>query len=109
MNLLLPKLLCALNFEEPVPNKIDLSEKEKEESETLLKSVLGHWEPLRRTSIEGLRQTFFQREGRLTPTETGWKLRVEQKTVDILLDKLPWGYSTIKLPWMKNILNVEWC
>ncbi|MGA2822669.1 MAG: contractile injection system tape measure protein [Bacteroidales bacterium] len=109
MNLLLPKMLCALNFEEPVPNKIDLSVKEKEEYETLLKSVLGHWEPLHGTSIEGLRQTFLQREGKLTPTETGWKLRVEQKTVDILLDKLPWGYSTIKLPWMQDILNVEWC
>jgi hypothetical protein len=108
MNLLLPKLICALDFDEPVPNKIKLRKKEKEESETLLKSVLGHWEPLHGTSIEGLRQRFFQREGRLTPTETGWKLRVEQKTVDILLDKLPWGYSTIKLPWMKDILNVEW-
>ncbi len=107
--LILPKLLSATDFDEPLPFEIDLSEIEKESCNTLLKSVLNYWEPLRTTSIEGLQQTFFQREGKLIKTETGWKLHVEQKAVDILLDKLPWGFSTIRLPWMEQILNVEWC
>ena len=108
-NLLLAKLLCAVDFEEPIPNFIELTEKEKEESGNLLKSVTEHWAPLKNTSAEGLRNSFFEREGKLTQTETGWLLLVEQKTIDILLDKLPWGIGTIKLPWMKNTLNVEWC
>ncbi|MCX6250195.1 MAG: contractile injection system tape measure protein [Bacteroidetes bacterium] len=107
--LLLPKLLCATDFDEPLPFESDLTESEKESCETLLRSVLSHWEPLRTTSIGGLQQTFLQREGKLVKTETGWKLHVEQKTVDILLDKLPWGFSTIRLPWMEQILNVDWC
>jgi len=107
-NLLLVKLLCTVDFEEPVPNFIELTEKEKEESANLLKSVTEHWKPLNNTSAEGLQNSFFEREGKLTPTENGWLLKVEQKTIDILLDKLPWGIGIIKLPWMKHTLNVEW-
>ena len=106
--LILPKLLCATEFGEPLPSETDLTEIEKESCYTLLKSVLNHWKPLRNTSIGGLQQTFLQREGKLTKTATGWKLDVEQKTVDILLDKLPWGFSTFRLPWMEQILNVDW-
>jgi hypothetical protein len=108
-NLIVAKLLCAVDFDEPVPNYIELTEKEKEESASLLKSVTHHWEPLQRTSPDGLRASFLQREGKLKQRETGWLLQVEQKTIDMLLDRLPWGIGTIKLPWMKDTLNVEWC
>ncbi|MEO7049780.1 MAG: contractile injection system tape measure protein [Ferruginibacter sp.] len=107
-NLLLEKLLCAVDFDEPIPNYIELTGKEKEESANLLKSVTQHWKPLNGTSAEGLQSSFFQREGKLIKKENGWVLPVEQKTIDILLDKLPWGIGTVKLPWMKEILNVEW-
>ncbi len=107
-NLLLAKFLCAIDFEEPVPNFIELTEKEKEESANLIKSITEHWKPLSNTSAEGLQNSFFQREGKLVQTENGWLLKVEQKTIDILLNKLPWGIGTIKLPWMQHILNVEW-
>lgn len=108
IHLLIPKLLCAMNFEEPVPGEIDLTGKEKEESETLLHSVIRHWGALGNTSPDGLRQTFLQRDGKLVRTDTGWKLNVEQKTVDILMGKLPWGISAIRLPWMNTVLNIEW-
>ena len=65
-NLLLAKLLCAVDFEEAIPNFIELTEKEKKESGNLLKSVTEHWTPLKNTSAEGLRNSFFQREGKLT-------------------------------------------
>ncbi len=107
-NLLLTKLLFAVDFEEPVPNFIGLTEKEKEESANLFKSVTKHWKSLKNTSAEGLQNSFFQREGKLTQTENGWLLKIEQKTIDILLNKLSWGIAAIKLPWMKNKLNVEW-
>ena len=108
-NLTLFKVLCDVDIEDPVPNFIELTETEKNESANLLKAVTRHWEPLHNTSTEGLRYSFFNREGKLVPTENGWILKVEQKTIDILLDKLPWGIGTIKLPWMKKTLNVEWC
>lgn len=107
-NLILPKLLCGVNFGEPIENFIELTDKEKEESSDLLKSVTQHWKPLNRTSIEGLQNSFFRRGGKLQQPENDWILRIEQKTIDILLDKLPWTISFIKLPWMKKILYIEW-
>jgi hypothetical protein len=107
-NLLMAKLLCGLDFSEPVPKSIELTEQEKEESANLLKAITRHWKPLNNTSAAGLRTSFFQREGTLKQTEAGWTLHVEQKTIDILMNQLPWGIGTIRLPWMKNILNVEW-
>lgn len=102
------KLLCGLPLDEPLPNEIELSEKEKAETEGLLKSVTQHWPPLNNTSVEGLQTSFLQREGKMKILESGWMLQVETKTVDILLDKLPWGYSTIRLPWLGYTIHVEW-
>jgi hypothetical protein len=102
------KLLCGLPLDEPLPGEIELTEKEQSETEELLKSVTQHWHPLNNTSIEGLQTSFLQREGKIKELESGWKLQVETKTVDILLDKLPWGYSTIRLPWLSYTIHVEW-
>ncbi len=80
-----------------------------EESEALLQSVIRYWPPLKNTSVDGLRHSFLQREGKLEQKQNGWLLTVEQKTIDILLDKLPWGFSTVTLPWMKEMISVDWC
>lgn len=107
-DLTIPKILCNMEFDQPVPNSMEFTEEELEEATNLLKAVLQHWTSLKGTSIEGLRSTFLERAGKLSTIENGWKLTVEHKTLDILLDKLPWGFSTIKLPWMKSFLNVDW-
>ncbi len=108
-NLFLQKIICGLSTEETLPANIEITSKEKEESEKLLQSVINYWSPLKHTSLETLRSTFLQREGRLETKENGWLLTVEQKTIDILLDKLPWGFSTIRLPWMKDMISIDWC
>jgi Contractile injection system tape measure protein len=107
-NLVLQKILCGMPLEETLPPAIELSEMETDESKKLLHTVTDYWAPLKNTSIEGLRNTFLQREGKLAQKENGWLLTVEQKTVDILLSKLPWGFSSIHLKWMKEILHVDW-
>lgn len=107
-DLILEKILCGYPFNDTLPASIILSRKEKAESKKLLKAVTDHWIPLKNTSAEGLRSAFFERDGKLTKKENGWLLTVEQKTVDVLLNKLPWGFSTIRLPWMEQILNVDW-
>ncbi len=107
-DLVLEKILCGMPLEDPIPQQLEITEQEKAECEQLLHAVINNWPPLKNTTIEGLRTTFLQREGRLDLSETGWSLYVEKKTVDILFDKMPWGFSIVKLPWMKNILSVEW-
>ncbi len=106
--LMLNKILCGLPVEEPIPLEILISEKEKAVSLELLQVVLQQWEKLKNTSIEGLRASFLQRQGALTPMDDAWKLRVEQRGYDILLQTLPWSVGMIKASWMKKILYVEW-
>jgi hypothetical protein len=109
-NLVLQKILCGYNIaEESLPNELIISQQEKDESDKLLQSVIDYWPPLKQTSIEGLQKTFLQREGKLIMKDNGWQLTVEQKTVDILLNKLPWGFSTIRLPWMLDLITIDWC
>jgi len=51
---------------------------------------------------------FFHRDGKLVQVDKNFRLIVERKAQDILLDKLPWGVSIIKLPWREQLLFVEW-
>ncbi len=107
-NLTLQKVICGYPLDDTLPDEIILTEKEITESENLLGAVTNYWVPLNNTSIQGLRNSFLQREGKLELRENGWLLTIEQKTLDILLGKLPWGISTIRLPWMEQLLNVDW-
>uniref|UniRef100_UPI0035938511 contractile injection system tape measure protein n=1 Tax=Pricia sp. TaxID=2268138 RepID=UPI0035938511 len=105
---LLPKLLCGMPVNLPLDHTLKLTKKEKKEADQLLQAAIDHWGALGNTSPDGLREGFLMRDGKLENGPTGWKLYVEQKAQDILLDKLPWNLSMIKLPWMKEILWVEW-
>lgn len=102
------KVLCGLEVSDSVEYLAVLSDAEKLECNAMLQQVVDYWVALKQTSIEGLQQTFVQRFGKLSVNENGWLLQVEQKTVDILKDRLPWGVSMVKLPWMKQLLTVEW-
>lgn len=102
------KVLCGIPLSEPLPVVFELSEKEELEVEKMLDSLIGHWTVLKNTSIAALRESFFQREGRLTFTNGSWHLKIEQRAYDVLLEHLPWGIGMIKLPWMTEMLTTEW-
>jgi hypothetical protein len=104
----LPKLLVGLPLQNPVDRQLILTDTERTEADNLLRAVLNHWKALGSTSPAGLREGFLQRSGKLTHREDGWLLQVETKTLDILIDKLPWGMGIIRLGWMPEMLFVEW-
>lgn len=107
--LALPKLLCNVPMESPVDTLAGPTIDEQQEAAALLNAVIGHWDALRDTTVDGLRSAFLMRAGKLAQREDGdYLLQVEAKSLDILLDQLPWGFGTIKLPWMSKILWVEW-
>ena len=106
--LLLPKLLGGLRLDLPIERGVVLKKKEKKEADALLKAVIKHWGALGNASIEALREGFFNRDGKLSTTDKGQLLQIEQRTEDILLSRLPWSISMIKLPWMPEMLFVEW-
>lgn len=104
----LNKLLCGIPVNTPIILDEPLSEEDKEEVTVLLKHVISAWSILKSTSPEGLRQAFLERNGDLSEKPEAWQLNVEKKGMDIIMNKLPWGFNLIKLPWMDKLLQVEW-
>jgi hypothetical protein len=107
-NLVLNKILCGIDPDEIVVIEMRSENEITTECEVLLNEVITHWKALKNTSVEGLRETFLQRNGKLSKVDDGWLLQVEQKGVDILISSLPWGFGIVKLPWMNEMLFVEW-
>jgi hypothetical protein len=107
--LIMPKLLCGMQWEEALDMTVTLEPDHLHSGAELLESVIAHWRVLGRTSIEGLREGFIARAGKLATREDGWFVTVEKKAQDILLGKLPWGISVIQLPWLeKKCIRVDW-
>ncbi|RDU97545.1 contractile injection system tape measure protein [Trinickia dinghuensis] len=106
--LTLNKFLCGMPLTR-APELVDPPrEDEKDLARGLLYSVTQQWGKLNGTSIEGLQETFLRREGRLSVEEKRATLTVEKKTVDILQESMPWSYSTIRAPWLAQVLFVKW-
>ena len=59
-------------------------------------------------SIPGFRGTFLLRRGILGIRDGAWLLRVERESFDVVLDRFPWSFAWVKLPWMQAPLRVEW-
>ncbi|MBT9597797.1 MAG: hypothetical protein IV094_17580 [Vitreoscilla sp.] len=83
-------------------------ETERREGEALLLSVIGHWEVLKGTGVDALRASFLQRRGLLSERDGRWLLRPQPEAFDLLLARLPWGISWVRLPWMPAALATEW-
>ena len=107
--LVLNKMLCGMELQTVVENELDIREDERTLAESMLAGVIHNWEKLQGTRINTFRETFLQREGRLTWHEEGhWELVVEKRAYDVLLTTLPWQIKMIKYGWMKNRLLVLW-
>ncbi|UTW62257.1 hypothetical protein KFE98_20005 [bacterium SCSIO 12741] len=107
-HLLLNKYLCGLQAIKPIEDRVQLKKEEKEMADGLLQAIIQQWNALGSTSVDGLRQTFLQREGKIQEVDDFVRLQVETKAFDVLLDRLPWSYHQIKYSWMKRMLFTEW-
>jgi len=106
--LTIAKVLCAFPSNIPIDTGIEITNDDIEECETLLLTVIERWEVLKGSSISALREDFLQRGGHLFKKNGQLHLRIEQRSIDLLLDHVPWTISMIKLPWLNDILHVEW-
>ncbi|MCY1001157.1 contractile injection system tape measure protein [Myxococcus sp. MISCRS1] len=106
--LVLNKILCGLSVPTPIPSGIEMTPQEQSLCDRLLKALIANWAILSGTSVAGLRETFLQREGRLEQLEDRWKLQVQRKTLDVLVDQVPWSLSILTYPWMPQPLYVSW-
>ncbi|HEY1289384.1 MAG TPA: contractile injection system tape measure protein [Burkholderiales bacterium] len=82
--------------------------REREEGGALLAAAIEHWNALGKSSPDALRVAFLQRRGALREEQAGWRLQPEPEAYDVLLGRLPWGFATVKLPWMTRPLFTDW-
>lgn len=104
----LNKIICGMELHNTIFHRLLNYTEIKTAGEELLTQVIQHWSVLKNTGIESLRETFLIRNGKLTQVDNGWQLQVEQKGVDVLINKLPWGIGVVRQPWMETVLFVDW-
>lgn len=107
--LVIPKLLCNHALPLPLP-QVELHPADLAEADDMLAAVIQQWDKIKNTSVAALREGFLQRKGKLYRKNDSLYLRVESSAIDVLLDYLPWGWNigSVLLPWMKDMLKVEW-
>ena len=106
--MVLNKILCGYEVHKPIRSKLKFSKNDMDKADEFLESVIKQWEALKNTSPGGFRNSFLQRSARLKEFPDKWELQVETKAFDMLLDKLPWGISVIRLPWMEKPVYTNW-
>ncbi|MEQ9405965.1 MAG: contractile injection system tape measure protein [Cyclobacteriaceae bacterium] len=104
----LNKVLCGVEIDRPIRTDIHLSKKDREIVDGLIEAVIGYWSAIGHSTVEGFQGSWLWRKGKLEHKTECWELKVEQNSYDMLLDRLPFTLSPIKLSWMSKPLIVEW-
>lgn len=107
-DLLLNKILCGIDPSVPIQVHFSPTKLELEEIKNLLDAMVSRWTALKSTSGASMAKGFFAREGSLRRIDKGYQLSIPRISIDILLNRLPWMISIIKLPWMEETLYTEW-
>ena len=105
-DVILNKLFCGIPPNEPVIMTKSLSAKAKKSCQELLKQTILYWNVLKNTSPKSLQKEFIQRAGTMQIENNQIIINIERKTIDILIQRLPWGIGMIKLPWKDKIIIV---
>lgn len=104
----LNKLLCGLGVTDVFDFGPPLLDSEAEECTGLLEAVIAQAPILHDMSVDGFRGTFLLRPGLLYARDGMWLLHVERQTYDVVLERFPWSWEWVRLPWMEAPLRVDW-
>lgn len=102
------KLLCGLEWDEVLDFGEPITKYEIEECELFLRAVIGNAAVLKNMTPDGFRGSFLLRKGMLKPRGDVWELYVEPAPYDIVLQRFPWSWQVVKLPWLAVPVLVEW-
>ena len=106
--LALNKVLCGMDPTDLVEVDPPLTDEEVETCDDLLRAVIVQAPILGEMTVSGLRGTFLLRPGVLRVRDGAWLLQVERMSYDLVLDRFPWTWQWVRLPWMEMPLRVEW-
>ncbi|MAZ73785.1 MAG: hypothetical protein CMC70_11645 [Flavobacteriaceae bacterium] len=106
--LLLNKILVGMPLSHPVNPITTMTQDEIALSDSLLHGFISNWPRMEDTTPTGVQETFLQRGGIVTIDQATYSLMVERRGVDVLVQGIPWNFSVIASPWMRNPLHVTW-
>ena len=103
-------LLVGYEFDAIVLEPILLTPEEEKEALSLLEVVIMRWEILKNMPYSSFQSLFIQRKCLVSLSDMGAIVTVEKQTLDILMQKMPWGLGLIQLPWFESnqSISVEW-
>lgn len=105
----LNKVLCGLRPDALYePQDETISEDEQQAALQFLEAVIANAPILHNMSVDGFRNTFLRRAAILSVEDDHWLLQVERETYDVVLERFPWTYQIVKLPWMERPMYVNW-
>lgn len=106
--MVLSKILCGLSIYDTVPMLYIPTEKESEELNLMVDSLIHYWPVLKNTSVEAFKYNYMKRTAMLTYGEKQWNLRIKRESIDVIIDTLPWSIGLTKQPWMEKAIITEW-
>ena len=106
--LVLNKTLVGMPIQDYAIPIESLHKEEENMATSLMNGLIQNWPKVQNSSIEGIQETFIQREGVLSLLSENYKLMIPKKGVDVLVESIPWNLSLVKLPWMGKPLHIEW-
>lgn len=106
--LVLNKRLCGLDPAAAIEPRIEAGASDIALCEQMLAAVIRAWTSLGKISTPALQESFLQREGLLERKERGWTLTAQRKTIDVLVDRIPWSIAIVQHRWMRDPLHVRW-
>lgn len=108
-DLVVPKIFCGMPLHHVCSEEaLLLTDLERAEALNMVDAAISQWEIIRGTSVDGFRETFLEREGKIMAKEQGYEFRMETKGIDVLLDRLPWNLSLVKFSWLEKLIYVAW-
>jgi hypothetical protein len=102
------KIICGLLPDTPLLHVEELLKATTDECLGLLEAVIAHAPVFGELSIDGFRGSYLIRPGLLTIRDGHWLVQVERRGYDILLNKIPWSFNLMKLPWLNRFIVSEW-
>jgi len=104
----LNKVLCGLSVTTSASTDFTPTSDQRTVIEGLISAAIAHWPSIGSTTINGFRGNWLVRQGTLVEKSDSWELTVERRSYDVLLDRSPYSFSTIKYPWMTKPVHVIW-
>ncbi len=103
-------ILVGYELDTVVEQPIKLTDQDVGHLNELLSTVISRWDILKNMPVASFQSLFLKRECSISVSESGCHISVEKQTLDVLMQKMPWGLGMINLPWLEDafLISVEW-